>query len=572
MTTKTIHEIATARNALADDEFEVQAAGGGLSARVPGESIAALVTSSAIASALSYTPANAATLASLASSISAVGYSGAYSDLTGKPSLAAIATSGSLADLGGVGTGVATALAINVGSAGAPVTFNGALGTPSSGSLANCTALPVGSVTGLGSGVATFLATPSSANLAAALTDEVGSNKLVFTDSPTLVTPTLGVASATALTLSGDISAAAWTTNGIRIKGVAATFTDTTSSGTVAAAYTNVLGGNTIAASSATTFTDYCTAYIKDPVAGSNVTLSNKWSLGLEGKLKAAGAALNPTAAGVSLLTSTGGSNTGSNATSAVDLAWTLNTSGSPDVIALRVTDTARGASTKLLNIYAGASGTTSVFSVDRSGAITAAGQIDIGNNLVNCGQLRVGAPDVQIISGELRVVSSGKIGFSSGAPTLGNDTILTRGGAAATLQMGDANAAAPVAQTLQAQGSRSGTDSNVAGANLTIHPGAGTGNAAPSSLLFKTYAATTSGSGAQTLTSAWSIDGSQSLFPAGTLGTTMTNGFLNIPGAAGAASGTPTNTTGVPIYYDTTANKLMAYNGGWKTLATAFS
>lgn len=45
--------------------------------------------------------------------------------------------------LGGLGTGVATALAANVGSAGAPVTFNGALGTPSSGTLTNATGLPV---------------------------------------------------------------------------------------------------------------------------------------------------------------------------------------------------------------------------------------------------------------------------------------------------------------------------------------------------------------------------------------------------------------------------------------------
>jgi hypothetical protein len=63
----------------------------------------------------------------------------------------------------GLGTGVATALAINVGSAGAFVTFNGALGTPSSGNLVNCTGItassvPVGGITGLGTGVATALA------------------------------------------------------------------------------------------------------------------------------------------------------------------------------------------------------------------------------------------------------------------------------------------------------------------------------------------------------------------------------------------------------------------------------
>ncbi len=47
----------------------------------------------------------------------------------------------------GLGTGVATALAVNVGSAGAPVVNGGALGTPSSGTLTNCTGLPVAGIT-----------------------------------------------------------------------------------------------------------------------------------------------------------------------------------------------------------------------------------------------------------------------------------------------------------------------------------------------------------------------------------------------------------------------------------------
>ena len=47
-----------------------------------------------------------------------------------------------LADITGLGTGVATALAINVGSAGAPVVNGSALGTPSSGSAANLTSFP----------------------------------------------------------------------------------------------------------------------------------------------------------------------------------------------------------------------------------------------------------------------------------------------------------------------------------------------------------------------------------------------------------------------------------------------
>lgn len=65
----------------------------------------------------------------------------------------------------------------------------------------NTTVTPaVGSITGLGTGVATFLATPTSANLAAAVTDETGSGALVFATSPTLVTPALGTPSAAVLT------------------------------------------------------------------------------------------------------------------------------------------------------------------------------------------------------------------------------------------------------------------------------------------------------------------------------------------------------------------------------------
>jgi hypothetical protein len=50
-------------------------------------------------------------------------------------------------------------------------------------------------LTSLGTGVDTFLGTPSSANLAAAVTDETGSGALVFATSPTLVTPVLGTPS-----------------------------------------------------------------------------------------------------------------------------------------------------------------------------------------------------------------------------------------------------------------------------------------------------------------------------------------------------------------------------------------
>ena len=49
----------------------------------------------------------------------------------------------------------------------------------------------------VGSGVPTFLTTPSSANLAAAVTDETGTGALVFGTSPSLTTPNIGVATGT---------------------------------------------------------------------------------------------------------------------------------------------------------------------------------------------------------------------------------------------------------------------------------------------------------------------------------------------------------------------------------------
>ena len=51
----------------------------------------------------------------------------------------------------------------------------------------------------LGAGVATFLGTPTSANLESAVTGETGSGALVFGTSPSFTTPTLGAASATSL-------------------------------------------------------------------------------------------------------------------------------------------------------------------------------------------------------------------------------------------------------------------------------------------------------------------------------------------------------------------------------------
>jgi hypothetical protein len=112
---------------------------------------------------------------------------------------------------GGTGTTTSTGSGSLVLS-NSPTLVTPILGTPTSVTLTNGTGLPITTgVSGLGTGVATFLATPTSANLFAAVTDETGTGALVFANTPTLVTPVIGAATGTSLSLTGNLSAAAGT-------------------------------------------------------------------------------------------------------------------------------------------------------------------------------------------------------------------------------------------------------------------------------------------------------------------------------------------------------------------------
>lgn len=180
----------------------------------------------------------------------------------------------------GLGTGVATALAVNVGTAGAPVVNGGALGTPSSGTLTNATGLPISTgVSGLATGVATFLATPSSANLAAALTDETGTGANVFATSPTLVTPILGTPTSGTLTNCTGLPVS----TGVSGLGTGvATFLATPSSANLASAVTDETGSGALVFGTSPTITGgtFASAIIRQDLVTPTFT-TNAYTLAL---------------------------------------------------------------------------------------------------------------------------------------------------------------------------------------------------------------------------------------------------------------------------------------------------
>lgn len=229
---------------------------------------------------------------------------------------------------------------------------------------------------------------------------------------------------------------------------------------------------------------------------------------------------ISQAASGSVPLTISGYSLTGSQQQSMVSWAAVLNTSGSPDVFKIAVTDTARGANTRLLNLYAGASGTTSVLAVDRLGQVLGP-QLSLTSSSGNLYLSAAANADVALYRGSTLGFTFTSTGiqpnnfnwsglgdashgwtslFLANGALATNITQLTSAGTA-TLQLGALNAASPVAQTLQAQGSRAGTDSNIGGADFTNQSGQGTGTGTGSSWIVRVPALVASGSGAQMMT-----------------------------------------------------------------------
>jgi hypothetical protein len=282
-------------------------------------------------------------------------------------------------------------------------------------------------------------------------------------------------------------SSASATLNAIDLPSFTVTVTGSTNITTAAGFNYTRLGIPTYSAASALTITNAATLAIEGAPAGAGAgpaTITNAYALWVQ--------------AGATRLLASGTPFAGTGTTS-FPLVYLNDTTATASTI-LNTAGTyfginAHGSTRDFMNLML--DGVSQLVFTASNGSIFSQGQIYIGGSPTN-----TGAATALLNGNGINVRSSGGFVWNSNATLNGStDTSIMRL-AAASVRLGAAPSASPVAYTLSlGESSRSGTDSNVAGASGTIQPGAGTGTGATVPLILNAPIQVASGTGAQTQT-----------------------------------------------------------------------
>ena len=432
-------------------------------------------------------------------------------------------------------------------------------------------------------GVVTSLT--DSAGIAANISDETGSGALVFATSPTFVTPALGTPASGVLTnatgLPPTTGIVGWPANSAGVL---------TNDGAGALSWgAGASGANPSASVGLTAVNGVATTFLRsDGAPALDQAIAPTWTgLHVFTPTVTTGNGVSVTGAPTSgNLVSIAASGTGaaSNTKTALNVATSgANGTSAMTSYGIQVANTSTGTTSTNVGLFASASGgatnnvaarfdgivgfggtTSSQAGIQAKNTSWGVGPTLIigdasanggGNGGIQVGSFilsAIGTADSSAVgyaqaasNHGITLASTTFYGFSSSSVGSGTtlrdnrDTIIRRGGAAATVAFGGSDAASPVAQTLSVQNVVGGT-SNTAGVNWTFKGSAGTGTGAGGDIIFQIAPPGGSGTTQNSFVTAFTIDDTGSIVvPA-----TMTAG-----GTTGAPRSTscPLKRTGCP-------------------------